>query len=137
MSGRVENRRESRKEKHKTKILVKYGLCKCPPFQRSCRKVPPLLFFPCMNLSSLFLIQELSQGCSPNACKLTKASGEDWEWEKALDLKCSSLFGWQSILPTPKKMSFCSFTNTVYVETLIQTGQPRSGCWGAISSFCL
>lgn len=54
----MENRRESRKEKHKTKILVKYGLCKCPPFQRSCRKVPPLLFFPCMNLSSLFLIQE-------------------------------------------------------------------------------
>lgn len=48
-----------RKEKHNTKIQVKYGLCKCSFFfQRLCRKVPPLLYFLCMSTSPLFLIRD-------------------------------------------------------------------------------
>lgn len=107
------------------------------PFSKILQESPSFVIFPLHEIIFFILNTGSSQGCSPHAFKLKKTIGEDLEREKALDLKCSSLFGWRSIFPTPKKTRFCSFLSTVQVETLITDWSALARVLGSHRQFLL
>lgn len=100
-------------------------------FHRSCRKVPPLLYFLSMNISPLSLLQDWVK----DMIKMGLDSRNKW-WRlrtgKVLKLRALKDLNFNQFWRPKRKQFEFSFRNAILTETLLQTGQAYLNVLGSL-----